>query len=274
MAAVYPTPFQPGPRLIDGTDLNAALAMPLRSSQDNITAHAGGTQAAAYQLGPALNRVTVVATAGDSVRLPPSAAGRTVTVINADASDAMQVFGFGTDTINGAATATGISQPAGTTFVYNCTTKGNWVQNGAAAGTFSGTFDGVLGGNTPAAATVTTLNATGNATFGTYALRSVGNALTAVGTNRATALQLAKEINNVTTAGSGTGVILPTGVIGMRITVFSAGANAAQVYANGSETIDTVAGSTGVPLTNTKRCDYFFVAANTWISAQLGVVSA
>lgn len=102
----------------------------------------------------------------------------------------------------------------------------------------------------------------------------VGNALTAAGTTIADALQLSKQINNVTTAAASTGVILPVGAIGMRITVFNAGANPIKVYANDSETIDGTAGATGVTLTNAKRCDYFFVAANTWISAQLGVVSA
>jgi hypothetical protein len=128
--------------------------------------------------------------------------------------------------------------------------------------------------NTPitvnrATGTVTLLNSTS-----AYALSSVGNALTAVGANRAAALQLAKQVNNVTTAASGTGVILPVGVIGMIITVYNAGANPIKVYASASETIDTVAGVTGVTLTNAKRCQYTFVAANTWISAQLGVISA
>jgi hypothetical protein len=128
--------------------------------------------------------------------------------------------------------------------------------------------------NTPitvnrATGTVTLLNSTSS-----YALSSVGNALTAVGANRATALQLAKQVNTVTSAASNTGVILPVGVIGMVITVYNAGANAIKVYASASETIDTVAGVTGVTLTNALRCQYTFVAANTWISAQLGVVSA
>lgn len=120
-----------------------------------------------------------------------------------------------------------------------------------------------------ATGTVTLLNSTS-----AYALSSVGNALTAVGTNRATALQLAKQVNNVTTAASGTGVILPVGVIGMVITVYNNGANAIKVYASASETIDTVAGATGVTLTDALRCQYTYVAANTWISAQLGVISA
>lgn len=139
-----------------------------------------------------------------------------------------------------------------------------------AAGAFT-TVDGILGSVTPAAATVTGLTSSG------YIKGSVGNALTAVGANRAGALQLAAEFNNVTTAATGTGVILPVGVLGMMILVFAdsgiAGA-AIQVYASGSETIDTAAGATGVALTKAKRCMYKFVAANTWISAQLGVVSA
>lgn len=115
---------------------------------------------------------------------------------------------------------------------------------------------------------------TGNMSSAGYVLASTGAALTAAGTNRATALQLAKEVNVIGTAGSGTGVLLPVGVIGMRITVFNNGANAIKVYATASETIDGVAGATGVTLTNALRCEYFFTAANTWISAQLGVVSA
>lgn len=107
-----------------------------------------------------------------------------------------------------------------------------------------------------------------------YFESSAGNALTAAGTNRATALQLANQINNVTTVASGTGVILPVGAIGMRITIFNNGANSLQVYGSASETIDGVAGSTGVPLTNPNACEYFYVATNTWISAQLGGISA
>jgi hypothetical protein len=75
------------------------------------------------------------------------------------------VFGYGTDTINGVATATGIAQAAGSTFEYTCTTNGAWIQNGANAGGYTGTFDGVLGGVTPAAGTVTTLSASGNITM-------------------------------------------------------------------------------------------------------------
>jgi hypothetical protein len=163
---------------------------------------------------------------------------------------------------------------------YN--TRWQWNLTGTESGSNAGSNlqlqgiadDGFTIINTPitvnrATGTVTLLNSTSS-----YALASVGNALTAVGANRATALQLAKQVNNVTTAAAGTGVTLPVGVVGMVITVYNNGANAIQVYASASETIDTVAGATGVPLTNAKRCQYTYVAANTWISAQLGAVSA
>ena len=114
----------------------------------------------------------------------------------------------------------------------------------------------------------------GSATITKYLNESVGNGLTAAGTTRADALQLAKQVNRITTAAASTGVILPVGVIGMIIYVFNAGANPVKVYASASETIDGTAGSTGVTLTNALRCTYTYVASNTWISAQLGAVSA
>lgn len=105
--------------------------------------------------------------------------------------------------------------------------------------------------------------------------RTVGNALTAVGTNRTTALVLANIVNVIATAAASTGVVLPAAIkIGQIWYIYNNGASPIQVYANGSDQIDTVAGATGVVLTNAKRAIYTVVAAGTWISAQLGVVSA
>lgn len=112
---------------------------------------------------------------------------------------------------------------------------------------------------------LTSLVTTGNITAGGYVLRSVGNALTAAGTTRADALQLNREINNVTTTASGTGVVLPVGVVGMQIVIDNNGANTLAVYANGSETINGTAGATGVTMATTKTGIFHFTAANTWI---------
>lgn len=92
---------------------------------NSITAFAGGGQTSATAMTSTINRVTTVATAADSVRLPAATAGRAVTVTNS-AALSMQVFGATTDTINGVATATGVPQPAGTTVRYVSPADGTW----------------------------------------------------------------------------------------------------------------------------------------------------
>ncbi len=100
------------------------------SFKDAITAHAGGTQAgavgsAASILISSINRITVVATNGDSVALPVSAPGLSITVINA-ASNSLQVFGQSPDTINAVATGTGVTVAGGKTATFYCVVSGAW----------------------------------------------------------------------------------------------------------------------------------------------------
>ena len=99
----------------------------LESVGEGLTAHAGGGQASAFLCPALINRFTTVATAGDSAKLPPSQGitGATIVTINAGAS-AMQVFGFGTDTINGVASGTGVSVAAGKTAAFFTTLAGTW----------------------------------------------------------------------------------------------------------------------------------------------------
>ena len=152
------------------------------------------------------------------------------------------------------------------------------VQNADAVVVTGGTINGTaIGGTTAAAGAFTTVTASGNIASSGYVSGSVGNALTAVGTNRATSLALVAQVNNITSAAASTGVTLPTVAsvgIGAVVIIFNGGASAITVYGAGSDTIDAVAATTGVPLTNAKRCAYYAVAAATWVSAQLGVVSA
>ena len=91
-----------------------------------VTAHAGGTQAAAFALTKQKNYISVCATGGDSVRLPASVAGMTVVIFNGGAASA-QVYGAGTDTIDGVATATGVPLANGKRAEYICFAAGNWV---------------------------------------------------------------------------------------------------------------------------------------------------
>lgn len=111
--------FQAGFRLFDGTDLNALLAS-LFSAEAGITAHAGGTKAAAYQLTAANNEISVCASSSDSVKLPAERfVGLGVWITN-NGAQTVQVFGYGSDTINGVATATGVSQATGKSALYKC----------------------------------------------------------------------------------------------------------------------------------------------------------
>lgn len=152
-----------------------------------------------------------------------------------------------------------------------------------------GTADVIVGGSvdaspvgatTPSTGAFTTLAASGASTLAAVAasdyvtLTSLGAALVAAGTTRADALQLAAQSNRIGTAGAGTGVILPPAVVGRHITVFNDGANAAQIYGNGTDTVDGHAAATGTPLTNTKRAIFFCFAAGAYESCQLGAVSA
>lgn len=98
-----------------------------------VTAFAGGGQTNATALDYGINTVTTVATAADSVKLPVAVAGATVFVRNV-AANATTVYGSGIDTINGVATATGVSQAATSGIWYVCTASsstgvaGTWVR--------------------------------------------------------------------------------------------------------------------------------------------------
>jgi hypothetical protein len=96
------------------------------SVADALTAHVGGGQASALALTGTFNNVTTVASAADSVKLPASAVGLLVYVKNSAASNSMQVFGAGTDTIDGVATGTGVAQASGKGALYFCPTVGTW----------------------------------------------------------------------------------------------------------------------------------------------------
>ena len=98
-----------------------------------LTAFAGGGQANATLLPNGSNVVATVATAADSVKLPLSAPGAMITVVNTSANS-MQVFGSGTDTINDVATATGVAQAAGKIAIYVCTTGGKIAPDTPVAG--------------------------------------------------------------------------------------------------------------------------------------------
>lgn len=225
----------------------AVAAFSTGSFADNITAHAGGTQAACQQLFNQANRVTTVASPGDSVCLPNSAsqppgisngslAGGSVTVINAGASP-LQVFGFGTDTINGVATATGVSQMPGSAVTYYVANivsgVGQWIAQGIGTG-YSGSFP----------------------------TQAYTNNATAAGTTQSNATAITTPLTVFGTVASSTGAVLPPAAPGLMFTVVNNGANTLKVYGNGSDTINGTAGSTGVSITTSTPITIFYSAAS------------
>jgi hypothetical protein len=153
----------------------------LEASQDNITAYPGGAQSNATQLFGQTSRITTVATSGDSVVLPPSQAGLELLVINHGANP-MQVFGYGTDTIDDIANATGVNQMANSFVLYSCATKGAWYTEGIANGFARG-----------------------------YSLQTFSSATVAanVGGTQGTGTALTAMLNNITAAGASYSVTLP-----------------------------------------------------------------
>ncbi len=95
---------------------------------------------------------------------------------------------------------------------------------------------------------------------------SAANAVSAAGTNQATATPLTKKINNVSTVGSGTGVNLPASAAGVSIIVQNNGANPLTVYpAQGaSDTINGLAATVGVKLVVGSVATFNATAAGAW----------
>lgn len=95
------------------------------SATNGITAFAGGGQASATAITTDFARVGTVATAGDSVKLPTSAAGREVCVVNSS-TKAIDVFPVTGDAINALAVNLAVRQAAGATVWYTCHVAGTW----------------------------------------------------------------------------------------------------------------------------------------------------
>lgn len=119
----------------NNSNLNAAIAAIVAggfNATDSITAHAGGGQASATALTTVVNRVTTVATAADSVKLPLATAGAFCVIVN-DTATSLQAFGAGTDTIDDVATATGVPVTGNSMAIFLCPTAapaGKWYSLG------------------------------------------------------------------------------------------------------------------------------------------------
>lgn len=87
-------------------------------------------------------------------------------------------------------------------------------------------------------------------------------ALTATGTNQATALLLTSNFSLFTTVSASTGALLPQARSQAPLAIFNGGGAALTVYPNGSETVNA---TTSVSIPNGKS-GVFFASGNQWIA--------
>lgn len=102
----------------------------LAGIETGLTAHAGGTQAAALALSAtkSIHNVTIVGSANDSIVLPASTGGGTVHWIkNSAAANSLQLFGLAADTIDGVTAATGVAVAAGKSRLVHDFAAGTWL---------------------------------------------------------------------------------------------------------------------------------------------------
>lgn len=215
------------------------------SAQAGIVAGTTRTQAGATALTAEVNRVdtstapAVGTVLGDGVVLMPAAAGLDVTVIN-NTPGIITVYAQGSDTINGIPGATGVPIPGNSVEIFESPIAGAWYFDAGVG--FAGSLNTVL---------------------------SVSG-ITAAGANQAGAFQLAADINRISTAAPGTGVILPVAAPGLDIYIINHGANPVQVYGNAADTLDDLAGSVGVQQMVNSNVLYTSTALGQWYSNGIG----
>lgn len=109
----------------------AAASLVLNSSgvpsgSATIVASTTHTQVGATAIATTMVAVTT-ANAADAVKLPAAVVGAQFTVANLSASNALQVYASGSDTINGTAGSTGVSQAASAVTIYACFQATKWL---------------------------------------------------------------------------------------------------------------------------------------------------
>jgi len=160
---------------------------------------------------------------------------------------------------------------------------------GGSAGVFStiaGNLTTPAQSNITAVGTLVSLSVSGNANIGnigtgglvtavgnvtganiiatTYNLTGVNVGISAAGSSQGDATILTKAFNVVSTVASGTGVVLPTAVAGMRVTIVNTSANTVIVYPATGGAINSLATNAGFSLPTVGRLDYIATSTTQW----------
>lgn len=175
---------------------------------------------------------------GDGVILPQVGSGTDKVFLINNTANPIQVYGFGSDTINGVAAATGIAMAPNSADVYIEAAPGAW---------------SVDAGFGSAGQLQTMLSVSG---------------LTAhAGGGQGSATPLPAMINRVTTVASiADSVVLPASQPGLQIMVVNAGANSMNVFPLGTDQINALGASTAFAVAATKVCEFYCTNSGQWHS--------
>lgn len=199
------------------------------SNTTGITAHAGGGQGSAVQLTTEYNEVTVVATSGDSVKLPTAVAGLAITVKNIGAQ-ALAVFPFLGDSINALAANQSVLLSPGTSKTFRAQDTTVWQENTGP----------VVTNRTPSS-----INATATATaaqVGAGAIKSTSAAATSITLPTATLLAAYLGVAQ----GSTFDLIIDNSAGANTVTVILGAGMTALAVLTGGNTLTTASGSIGI----------------------------
>ena len=160
---------------------------------------------------------------------------------------------------------------------------------GGSAGVFStitGNLTTPAQSNITAVGTLVSLSVSGNANVGnlgtgglvtaignvtganiiatTYNLTGVNTGISAAGSSQGDATALTKAFNVVSTVSAGQGVVLPTAIAGMRITVINTSGATLLVYPASGGAINALATNAGYSLPTLGRLDYIATSTTQW----------
>lgn len=207
-----------------------------------ITAGTTRTQAGATQITQDITTVnTSTAPAagsllGDGVVLPQVGSGQDRVFLINNTNNPIQVYGFGSDTINGVAGSTGIAMAPNSADVYIEANPGAWSVDAGF-------------GSSGQLQTMLTLNG-----------------ITAkAGGGQGSATPLPAMINRITVVATiADSVLLPAAVPGLQLMVVNAAANSANVFPNGTDAINALGASAAFALAAAKVCEFYCTNAGQW----------
>jgi hypothetical protein len=124
----------------------------------------------------------------------------------------------------------------------------------------------ITGGNliTGGLLTVTGNIQAANVIATTYNITGVATGISAAGSSQGDATALTKAFNVVSTVSGGQGVVLPTAVAGMRITVVNTSGATLLVYPASGGAINALATNAGYSLPTLGRLDYIATSTSQW----------